>query len=81
MTASRRCIRAALTNSFMSETRFPPGWDEKRVRAVLARYEHQAADEAVAEDEAAFEDQDETIMKIPRKLVPAVRQLIAKHPE
>ena len=65
----------------MRETRFPAGWDEKRVRAVLAHYEHQAADEAVAEDEAAFENQDETIMKIPGKLVPAVRQLIAKHPE
>jgi type II secretory pathway component PulC len=65
----------------MSETRFPPGWDEERVRAVLAHYEHQTAEEAVAEDEAAFEQQDETVMKIPRKLVPAVRQLIAKHPQ
>lgn len=65
----------------MSETRFPPGWDEERVRAVLAQYEHQTAEEAVGEDEAAFEQQDETVMKIPRKLVPAVRQLIAKHPQ
>jgi hypothetical protein len=65
----------------MSETGLPPGWDEHRVRAVLAHYEHQSKEEAVAEDEAAFEEQDETIMKIPRKLVPAVRQLIAKHPE
>lgn len=65
----------------MSETRFPHGWDEARVRAVLAHYENQNAEEAVAEDEAAFETQDETVMKIPRRLVSAVRQLIAKHPE
>ena len=65
----------------MSETRFPEGWNEERVRAVLAHYEHQTPEEAVAEDEAAFEQQDETVMKIPRKLVPAVRQLIAKHPQ
>jgi hypothetical protein len=65
----------------MNETRFPPGWDEHRVRAVLAHYEHQSEEEAVAEDEASFEEQDETIMKIPRKLVPAVRQLIAKRPD
>ena len=65
----------------MSETRFPPGWNEERVRAVLAHYENQTPEEAVAEDEAAFEPLDETVMKIPRKLVPAVRQLIAKHPQ
>jgi hypothetical protein len=65
----------------MSERRFPPGWNEERVRAVLTHYENQTPEEAVAEDEAAFEQQDETVMKIPRKLVPAVRQLIAKHPQ
>jgi hypothetical protein len=65
----------------MRETRFPPGWDEARVRAVLAHYERQTAAEAVAEDEAPFENEDETVMKVPRKLVSAVRQLIAKHPE
>lgn len=35
---------------------FPPGWDEERVRRVLAHYEEQTEAEAVAEDEAAFED-------------------------
>jgi hypothetical protein len=33
--------------------RFPPGWDEERVQKVLARYETQTDDEAVAEDEVA----------------------------
>lgn len=63
----------------MSQTRFPPGWDEERVRKVLAHYEEQTEDEAVAEDEAAFEDQDQTIMEIPNELLPVVRELIAQH--
>jgi hypothetical protein len=63
----------------MSQTRFPPGWDEERVRKVLAHYEEQTEDEAVAEDEAAFEDQDQTTMEIPNELVPVVRELIAQH--
>ena len=62
----------------MSESRFPAGWDEEKVRRVLAHYEEQTSEEAVAEDEAAFEIQDETVMKVPHKLVPTVRELIAK---
>ena len=38
-----------------SRQRFPPGWDEARVRKVLAHYENQTEDEAAAEDEAAYE--------------------------
>jgi hypothetical protein len=65
----------------MSQTRFPPGWDEERVRKVIADYEGQTEEEATAEDEAAFEDPSQTIMEIPNALVPAVRELIAKHRE
>ena len=60
-------------------SRFPPGWDESRVRQVLAHYEEQSESEAVAEDEAAFEDRTQTVMEIPTELVPAVRELIARH--
>lgn len=35
-------------------SRFPPGWDEDRVRRVLEHYESQSEDDAVAEDEAAL---------------------------
>ena len=38
----------------MKQSRFPPGWDEARVRRVLARYETQTETEAVAEDEASL---------------------------
>jgi hypothetical protein len=62
----------------MKQTKFPPGWDEERVKKVLAHYELQSENEAVAEDEAAYEAPDQTIMEVPTDLVPAVRQLIAK---
>lgn len=61
--------------------RFPPGWDEARVRAVIEHYEAQTEDEAVAEDEAAFEDKSHTVMVIPNDLVPAVRALLPPEAE
>ena len=63
----------------MRQHRFPPGWDEERVRQVLKHYEEQTEDEAMAEDEAAFEDATQTVMEVPNELVPAIRELIAKH--
>ncbi|HEV3258013.1 MAG TPA: hypothetical protein VG013_14105 [Gemmataceae bacterium] len=58
--------------------KFPPGWDEERVRKVLTHYENQTEDEAVAEDEAAYEAEGQTVMIVPTDLVPAIRQLIAR---
>jgi hypothetical protein len=58
---------------------FPPGWDEQRVKAILAHYELQTEDQAVAEDEAAFSTSGQTFIEIPNELVPTVRQLVAKH--
>jgi len=63
----------------MKKTRFPKGWDEERVRRVLAHYEKQTEEEALAEDEAAYDDRTQTAMEVPIQLVPAVRELIAKH--
>jgi hypothetical protein len=63
----------------MTQSKFPPGWDEARVRSVLAHYESQTEEEAVAEDEAAAEGAADTLMAVPKPLVPAVRELIAKH--
>ena len=62
----------------MKQTKFPPGWDEERVRRVLAHYEQQSDEEAVAEDEAAYESTTHTVMEVPVDLVPAVRELLAK---
>ena len=63
----------------MKQSKFPPGWDSEHVKRVLSHYESQSEEEAVAEDEAAFEDPDQTVMEVPKQLVPAVRELIAKH--
>jgi hypothetical protein len=61
----------------MKKTGFPQGWDEERVRKVLAHYESQSEEEALAEDEAAYEDPKQTVIEIPNELVPAVRELLA----
>ena len=62
----------------MSKTHYPPGWDEDRVRRVLEHYEAQSDEEAVAEDEDAYEATTDTTMAVPVDLVPTVRELIAK---
>ena len=62
----------------MSKTKYPPGWDESRVNRVLEHYGAQTDEEAVAEDEASWEDTSHTKMDVPVDLVPAVRDLIAK---
>jgi hypothetical protein len=61
----------------MSETKFPKGWNETKVRRVLAHYEKQSEEDAVLEDEAGV-GSSETVMTVPRDLVPKVRELIAK---
>jgi len=62
----------------MSQNNFPDGWNESRVKNVLAHYEGQGQDEALAEDEAGVAD-SETVMNVPHDLVAQVRELIAKH--
>lgn len=61
------------------QSKFPPGWDEARVQRVLEHYDAQSDEEAVAEDEASFEATTHTAIEIPVDLLPAVRELIAKH--
>lgn len=62
----------------MKQAKFPAGWDEERVRSVLAHYEIQTDEEAIAEDEAAYEDSDQAMIEVPNDLLPAVRELLAK---
>ncbi len=62
----------------MRKAKYPPGWDEDRVRRVLEHYETQSDEEALAEDEAAYEATTHTAMEVPVELVPTVRELIAK---
>jgi hypothetical protein len=56
----------------MSKENFPEGWNEEKVRRALAYYVQQTEDDAGVES-------SETVMSVPRGLVPKVRELIAKH--
>lgn len=58
--------------------RFPKGWDEAKVRALLEYYERQTEDEAAAEDDAAYTSTRTTMMAVPVELAPQVQRLIAK---
>ena len=60
------------------KNRFPAGWDEARIQAVLQHYEKQTDDEAAAEDEAAFRARGQTVMIVPQRLVPAITRLITR---
>ena len=62
----------------MTEQNFPPGWDEQRVRDVIAHYEDQTEDEQFAEIEAAHETDQVTLIAVPKELVPEVRALLAR---
>jgi hypothetical protein len=57
---------------------FPAGWNAARVKRVIAHHERQTDAEAAAEDELAYRSTKATIMKVPVKLVPEVRALLAK---
>lgn len=62
----------------MRRNRFPAGWNEARVRSVLEHYEGQTEDEAVAEDEAAFQLRGQTVLVVPNRLVPEITRLIER---
>lgn len=59
--------------------RFPPGWDEERVRELIRHYDEQTEAEAIAEDEAVYEDPATAIVLVPKELVHDVEALIARH--
>ena len=61
----------------MSENKLPEGWDDDRLQRVLGHYEDQTEEEALLEDEAGVRP-SETVMSVPRDLVPIIRELIAK---
>ena len=57
---------------------FPRGWNEKRVREVIAYYNKQTEDEELAEYEAAMKIDGLSVMLVPTKLVPEIRRLIGR---
>lgn len=64
----------------MSESKFPAGWDEERVKRLLEHYENMTEEEQVAEDEVALsESPGQTVIAVPTDLLPAIRQLLADY--
>ena len=55
---------------------YPKGLNRERVQAIIDHYENQTEEEAIAEDEAAFENELTTI-EVPRKFAPIVERFIA----
>jgi hypothetical protein len=62
----------------MRQQHYPTGWSEERVRKLLSHYERQTEEEAVAEDEAVFRQRDQTVMVVPKQLVPTITKMIAR---
>jgi hypothetical protein len=62
----------------VTQQKFPAGWDEERVKEVIARYENQTEDEQFAEIEAAREAANITMVGVPTDLVPEVQALLAR---
>jgi hypothetical protein len=59
--------------------RFPPGWNERKVRAVIEHYDNLTEEEWAREIETAPEVTDETLISVPTELLPVVRKLIGQH--
>jgi hypothetical protein len=55
---------------------YPAGWDEERIRKLAEHYDNQTEDEQVAEHEAAFRAEGQTVMVVPTELVPEIVKLI-----
>jgi hypothetical protein len=59
--------------------KFPRGWDENRVQAVIDYYDRQTEDEELAEYEAGMAINGQSMMLVPTELIPEIRKLIARH--
>lgn len=64
----------------MNEQRFPKGWDEQRVKQLLAELDARTDEEWIAADEAAAADGgDQAVITVPAALLPEIRRLLAAH--
>ena len=61
------------------EQSFPPGWDAEKAKTLADYYDNQSDDEAIAEAEAALEEEGQTLVLVPTELMPTIQELIARH--
>lgn len=64
----------------MKKQKFPEGWDEQRVKKLIAELDARTDEEWIAADEAAASDgNDQTVITVPTSLLPEIRRLLASH--
>lgn len=64
----------------MNEQRFPKGWDEQRVKQLIAELDARTDEEWITADEAAAADAaDQAVITVPAALLPEIRRLLASH--
>ena len=64
----------------MNDQKFPPGWDERRVKELLEELDNRSEDDWVVADEAAAsESEDQVVVTVPAALMPEIRRLLATH--
>jgi hypothetical protein len=61
-----------------TKSRFPKGWNQKRVQAVIDYYDNQTDEEGAAEYEAAMEINGQSMIMVPTELIPEIEALIAR---
>jgi hypothetical protein len=62
----------------MTGQRLPKGWDDERVKKLLAELDSRTEEEWIAADEAAASGNDEqTVVTVPTALMPEIRRLLA----
>jgi hypothetical protein len=71
---------AAKERRTMNEQRFPKGWDEQRVKRLIAELDARTDEEWIAADEAAaHDDGEQAVITVPANLLPEIRRLLASH--
>jgi hypothetical protein len=71
---------AAKETRAMNEQGFPNGWNEQRVKELIAELDARTDEEWIAADEAAADDGgDQAVITVPASLLPDIRRLLASH--
>ena len=63
----------------MRKNKYPEGWDEKRVKKVLAYYDKRYKNHVFLGEKKTPRGHAQTLIEVPRALVPIIRELIARH--
>ena len=64
----------------MKKQQFPKGWNEQRVKQLIAELDSRTDEEWIAADEAGATDgDDQTVITVPTSLLPEIRRLLASH--